>query len=75
MIVRNILQNIFNLAVQYCAKVVQCDGADRFVVLQSVKQTSADVKLFDQSVCCNPFVFHRFIERGIIDHSSHHIKR
>lgn len=44
-------QNILHLAGQEIAKVIDCDGADWFVVLESVEKASADAIGIHQLVC------------------------
>lgn len=40
--VGNIKQYVLDFAIKYCAKIVECNGAYGFVVLEPVNKTSAE---------------------------------
>ncbi len=58
---------------EYSAKIVQRYRADRFVVLEPVYKTAADVMVPDQFVRSDPLVLYRLIEWFVNDHFYHPI--
>ena len=65
-------QNLFNLAVQNLAKVINKLGRNTLIMSQSVDSATADIVFVYESVCRNTFFFHCFPKRGIYYHYYHH---
>ena len=67
--VRGIDQYILNTAVKKTAEVIQGDGGNRLVVLQSIQKTAADMITLDQLICSYPFFLHGFVEGLVRNHT------
>lgn len=69
-IVPDVFQNVFDIAVKYSAQIVQGHRADGLVVLEPVQKTAAYAVGVDQLVGRNALGFHCFIKRFIGNHIS-----
>lgn len=57
-----IFKNVAYIATENFTKLVNCCSAERSVMLQSVKQDSADSVLVYKTIGANTFAFKRFIK-------------
>lgn len=46
----NIAHDLFRAAVEYCTKIVQCFGADGFVLPELVKSGTGDIVMVDKRI-------------------------
>ena len=61
-------KHIFHAAVENRAKVVECHGADGFVMFEPVKQAAADVVILDEFIGCDALFFHGAVKRRVGNH-------